>query len=472
MPPQAPGADPIDYQRLFRSGSAPVLLLDPDLVILDVSDAYLRATMTARDTLVGAHLFDAFPDNPDDPDADGVANLRSSLERVRRDLTPDTMAVQKYDIPVPESDGGGFDVRWWSPVNTPVLGARGELRWIIHRVEDVTEYVRLRQHAAEHVERTDELEERTTRLEAEFYLRSQELQAANRRLVELDRVRSAFLSRMSHELRTPLNAVLGFAQVLDYDELSDDQRESVHQILRGGRHLLGLIDDVLDIARVDAGRLNLSVEDVSVRDAVDAAVELVEGRAQALGVRVTSDGVRDEHVVADRQRLVQVLLNLLSNAVKYNRPNGRVDVFTEASGDTHLRVAVRDTGAGIAPAGLDRIFEPFERLGAETTDIEGAGVGLAVAKGLADRMGGTLAVESIVGAGSTFSIELLRATEPVARFPAVAVPVGVHGEARPITVVYVEDNLANLRLIEQVMRLRGSTTLHACLLYTSPSPRD
>jgi signal transduction histidine kinase len=221
-------ACPLEFRCLFESAPGCYLVLDPELVIVAVSDAYLRATITRREDILGRGLFEVFPDNPDDPEATGVGNLRTSLDRVLQHRVPDTMAVQQYDIRRPDAEGGGFEVRHWSPLNTPVLGADGELVYIIHRVEDVTEFVRLQ-------ERGSEQQQRNARMEAEILQRSKELQEANRKLRAANAAKSEFLSRMSHELRTPLNAILGFAQLLELDELTDEQRDSLDHIMSGGR---------------------------------------------------------------------------------------------------------------------------------------------------------------------------------------------------------------------------------------------
>jgi PAS domain S-box-containing protein len=188
-----------------------------------------------------------------------------------------------------------------------------------------------------------------------------------------NRAKSEFLSRMSHELRTPLNAVLGFAQLLELEALTDDQRDAVAHILKGGGHLLDLINEVLDISRVEAGDLAMSPEPVLVAELVDDAVELIRPLADQRGIQLVVDrsGGCDCYMFADRQRVQQVLLNLLSNAVKYNRPRGTVAVSCEQPAATRVRVSVADTGMGIPAERMALLFTPFERLGAEHTVEEG-----------------------------------------------------------------------------------------------------
>ncbi len=213
---------------------------------------------------------------------------------------------------------------------------------------------------------------------------------------------------MSHELRTPLNSILGFAQLLQMDDIPGQQLDAVDHILRAGRHLLDLIDEVLDIARIESGYLELALTPVAVSEIVSEAVELTDPMAARAEVVIRSSvDPRDGQVVtADRQRLMQVLLNLFSNAVKYNKPGGRVDVTCAPGGPGRLRLAVADTGRGIRAEDLDRVFVPFDRLGLEQTGIEGTGVGLALSQHLCERMGGELGLESVADVGSTFVIEL------------------------------------------------------------------
>jgi len=184
-------ADPIpptpDFRALFESAPGLYLVLTPALTIVAVSEAYLQATMTKREEILGRHLFEVFPDNPDDPTATGVSNLRASLGRVLQHRTADAMAVQKYDIRRPESEGGRFEERYWSPVNSPVLGTNGEVAYIIHRVEDVTEFIRLKQAGSEQQRITEDLRTRTAEMEAEIFRRAQQIQEVNNQLrKELD----------------------------------------------------------------------------------------------------------------------------------------------------------------------------------------------------------------------------------------------------------------------------------------------
>jgi PAS domain S-box-containing protein len=282
-----------------------------------------------------------------------------------------------------------------------------------------------------------------------------------------NRAKSDFLSRMSHELRTPLNAILGFAQLLDMDELDPEEKESVDQILKAGRHLLVLVDEVLDIARIEAGRVQLSLEPVDVADVVAEAWELVRHDATSAGIRLESGAaVCGVAVTADRQRLKQALLNLLSNAVKYNRDAGSVRVHCSAgtTGPNRVRISVTDTGRGIPEAAMDRLFVPFERLGADRSGIQGTGIGLAVSRGLVEAMDGEIGVDSVVGTGSTFWLELpldpdQRRHDPADWVAALAARGEAPAEGGTGTILYIEDNPSNFKLIERILARRSGVTL-------------
>jgi PAS domain S-box-containing protein len=248
----------------------------------------------------------------------------------------------------------------------------------------------------------------TSRKQAE-----QALEAAKQAAEQANQAKSEHLARMSHELRTPLNAILGFAQLLELDDLNDDQRDSLRHILSGARHLLALINEVLDIAAIEAGRLQLAPERVDMGELIGEAVSLIRPLADQHGIVLVNPAQPcTAQVVADRRRLKQILLNLLSNAVKYNRPGGSVGLACTQRSGGRVRVGVADSGPGIPPDKLERLFVPFERLGSESTGVEGTGLGLALARRLAEAMGGSVELTSTVGRGSTFWLELPPALTP------------------------------------------------------------
>jgi len=281
-----------------------------------------------------------------------------------------------------------------------------------------------------------------------------------------NRAKSEFLSRMSHELRTPLNAILGFGQLLEMGGDAGRDRESAQHILKAGRHLLALINEVLDIARIDAGRPSISLEPVLVGEVITATLDLMRPQADARHVQLPATvPAADVYVMADRQRLQQVLLNLLSNAVKYNTEGGTVAVscLTEP-GSARVRIAIRDTGRGIPSEMLARLFTPFDRLDAESTAIEGTGLGLALSKRLVEAMGGTIAVESRLGEGTTFSVDIAAAEAPAAPEAladlreAATAPRATRGK-----ILYVEDNVPNIQLLQRIVSRRPGVSLLATM---------
>ena len=289
--------------------------------------------------------------------------------------------------------------------------------------------------------------------------------------------KSEFLSRMSHELRTPLNAILGFGQLLQMQKLPPAQHDRIGHIVTAGRHLLSLINEVLDIARIEAGRVELSLEPVSVSDVVGEVLDLIRPLAAERNVQIQSAGPEcpfyGAYILADRQRLKQVLLNLLSNAIKYNKPGGDVRVNCCAREGGRIGMCVADTGVGIAPENLSRLFVAFDRLGAEHSEVQGTGLGLALSKRLVEAMNGLVTVESKQGEGTAFTLELPRAEsqlEHVARQRRALAPAENNGDApadgptpgvsaRVHQVLYIEDNLSNLTLIEHLLADRPDIKL-------------
>jgi PAS domain S-box-containing protein len=296
--------------------------------------------------------------------------------------------------------------------------------------------------------------------------------------------KSEFLSRMSHELRTPMNAILGFGQILEMRRLGPRETESVNQILKAGQHLLQLINEVLEISRIEAGEMSISIEPVPLYEVITEALNLVRPAAAQRGISLTIDEsgssllVAETFINADRQRLRQVMLNLVSNAVKYNRDHGSVTIAlkkvisgaelhalaptnaanTNDESETRLRIEVRDTGQGIKLEDQTKLFVPFERLGAEGTAIEGTGIGLALAKRLTELMHGQIGFESTLGQGSLFWVELPLAGDPNAQLrpseegeagPSLQEP--LISLSRPVTLLYIEDNASNLSLLESVL---------------------
>ncbi|OEZ91594.1 hybrid sensor histidine kinase/response regulator [Duganella phyllosphaerae] len=291
-----------------------------------------------------------------------------------------------------------------------------------------------------------------------------ELEAARALAEKANLAKSEFLSAMSHELRTPLNAVLGFAQLLASDKPPPTvaQQRSLDQILKGGWYLLQLINEILDLAMIESGKVTMSQESMGLAEVLKDCQSLIAPQAEKRGIRLFFAAMSEPFFVhADRTRVKQVMINLLSNAIKYNRRGGMVIVeCTHAEGD-RVRVSVTDTGAGLNAEQVEQLFQPFNRLGQEEGAEEGTGIGLVVTKQLTELMGGVIGVFSEVGVGTTFWIELAASVEPVLEIAATDLPPAVaEGADAPLkTLLYIEDNPANLNLVEQLVLRRSDLKL-------------
>ncbi len=266
--------------------------------------------------------------------------------------------------------------------------------------------------------------------------------------------KSEFLSRMSHELRTPMNSILGFAQLMAMVEQNKSNKKRINHILKSGQHLLDLINEVLDIARIESGEISFSLESVKVESVIKEAIELVKPLAtnQQITIDLTNTHDKVQFIKADRQRFKQVLLNLLSNSIKYNRQGGSVEIKSEG-GSESVRITVTDSGVGISEEDISKIFTPFERIGADKTTIEGTGLGLAVVKKLMDAMGGNIGVESILNEGTTIWLEFLKATSQNESAETAIRQKTIESNQNELKgiILYVEDNLSNVELVEQIL---------------------
>jgi PAS domain S-box-containing protein len=303
--------------------------------------------------------------------------------------------------------------------------------------------------------------------------------ALNEKKIELEQANYAkdrFLTSMSHELRTPLNAILGFSQLLANEALpstEEQKRGFTQNVLKAGKHLLTLINEILDLAKIESGTLTMSVEPVSLAEVVREAQAMTESMANQRGIRVIYTQKDELHVSADRTRLKQIVLNLVSNAIKYNREMGIVVVECSALSAGRVRISVRDTGAGLSREQLDALFQPFNRLGQEAGAEEGTGIGLVVTKRLVELMQGEIGVTSTVGMGSLFWIELNAATPAEMHATKAATPATPAEMAKPArqlqaagtppTLLYIEDNPANLRLVEDILRFHTNFAVMSAL---------
>jgi PAS domain S-box-containing protein len=416
------------FRRLIENAHDITCILDPQGVMTYLSPSIQRVLGYAPEELVGRNSFDFIHVD----DAEGVAAaIRAVVE------SPEGTGFAEYRFR--HADGSW---RHLEAVGRMVIPGEPESGFVSN-IRDVTE----RKHAEEAL-REATLAAEKARAEAE----------------RANLAKSEFLSRMSHELRTPMNSILGFGQVLARAELRVDQGKHVQHILKAGRHLLRLINEVLEIARIEAGRQSFSLEPVHVGTVMAEAVSLVRPMSEQYEVEVEDvlGPGRDGFVHADRQRLTQVLLNLLSNAIKYNHAGGtvritcQVDAEGEDGEEPRVWLRVEDSGQGIPESRLHQLFTPFARLGAEQTEVEGTGLGLALSLRLAEAMGGTLELERTGPEGSVFRLGLLGAANPLRRAEDAGVPAatrdeGEHGTAQ---LLYIEDNLANLDLVETFLQAR------------------
>jgi PAS domain S-box-containing protein len=556
-PAREHGTPGVDFQAVFDAAPTPLLVLRlPDFTIAAANDAYVAVTRSDRRDFIGRIVFEAFPDDPSDAAARGTAILRDSLDRVVASRRADTMPVLKYSIRRPPAEGGGYEERWWSTINTPVLDPRGEIAYIIHRVEDVTDLRRLQSesatfdrlardqqgvidrlrsataaltteadarqradvelrevrsasdqqrrlyetilagtpdlvyafdrdyrftyanpalltmwgrtleasvgrglrelgyedwHAAMHEREIDQVvaTKQPIRGEVSFphatlgrriydYIfapvldadgevvaiagttrditeRKHAEQERERLLVEAtaaNRAKSEFLAAMSHELRTPLNAIAGYVQLVAmgvHGPVTQSQREALARVERSGQHLLSLINDVLNFAKLEAGRVEYDLRDAALAPLVAEVREMIEPQLAARRLACCVDVADGVIARADAEKMQQILLNLLSNAAKFTPAGGSVRIEAASAADDRVAVRIADTGIGIPAEKLPTIFEPFVQVHRDLTrTVEGTGLGLAISRDLARGMGGELEVESTEGRGSLFTLTLPR----------------------------------------------------------------
>jgi PAS domain S-box len=355
---------------------------------------------------------------------------------------------------------------YWENISiTPIYSDSGELINYLAIKQDITDRKKADQEIRELnanleikiQERTAQLNEANQNLKKEIEERirsEEETQKARLAAEQANQAKSEFLSRMSHELRTPMNSILGFAQLLEMGTLNPNQAKGVTHIIKSGRHLLDLINEVLDISRIESGHLSLSIEPIQIDSLIGEMIDTIKPQAfdRQIEVNYSIPANQNLFVRSDKQRLKQVLLNLLNNAVKYNKEKGSITVKAEKISDKIVRISVIDNGQGIPKDDLPKLFTPFERIGAEKTLTEGTGLGLSVVKKLMEAMGGSYGVDSIAGKGSTFWIELPYCESQIEKaFSSGEIDSASIVHSKTGTILYVEDNKSNVELVEQIL---------------------
>jgi signal transduction histidine kinase len=399
------GDTDLDFKQLFEASPDVLLVLLPDaprFTLCAATDARLVATHTTREETFGRGLFEVFPDNPNDPTATGTNNLRASLERVLATRAPDTMAVQKYDI---RGADGSFVTKYWSPKNLPVLGPDGEVRYILHRVEDVTELVQASEVGEELRGRARLMEREIIRRSRELAEANGELRQANEKLQGLDRAKTSFFSNVSHEFRTPLTLILGpIEHALNQGTaLAGEDLAAVH---RNSVRLLQLVNDLLDFSRIAAGGVELTFSPIELGAFTAGLAGAFQSLVEDAGLSLRVDcPPLPAPVYVDRGRWEKVVLNLVSNAFKFTF-QGEIAVALQWCGD-HVELTVQDTGIGIPEQQLPRIFERFHRVeGARGRSIEGSGIGLALVREIAEMHSGSVEVTSAENQGTRFVVSI------------------------------------------------------------------
>ncbi|TGL52292.1 PAS domain-containing protein [Leptospira kemamanensis] len=593
-----------DFQNIFRSLPELYMLLDLDFNIIDISDAYAKATLIERENVVGHNLFEVFPDNPDDVSADGVKQLRSSLTQVLNYKRTSTMALQKYDITKP--DGSGFEVRYWSPRNSPVFDSNGDLVCIVHTAEDVTDFVYLKEQKVHQSELTDEMTERISKMESEVITRAKEVIEKNEALLNSEqnlsitlssigdavlatdehgiinrlnpvaesltgwtereaigknvsdvlqlvyvssglpksipifevisngtvkassqdgilihrygrkinisdtcspirnkngeiigsilvfrdiseefaaktflekakenaemanKAKDAFLATMSHEIRTPLSGLIGMLELLYQTTLSDDQKRLVNNALVSGNSLLRILSDILDLSKIEEGKLELSLQPTSISQLLSEVVTTYLQIASSKGLNLryeVDEKIASAHIM-DPLRLSQIINNFVSNGIKFTQKGSikvSANLIKNIDSLQQIQFSVTDTGIGLSESDQSKLFQSYTQATADTARLYGGtGLGLSICMRLSELMDGNITIDSSPGVGSTFSITLSLPTAKMdiksqnSKEKVLATIEPIHfSETYTPRILAVDDNSVNLEIIIRQLKVFG-----------------
>ena len=407
------------FSKAFQSNSSMMSIsIFENGCFIDANNAFIETTGYSREEIIGKTSTEL-----------GLFDDPNAKQEILRDLN-NNVPVRKREIKIITKNGS---------VRVGLLSADsifiGDMRCLLVVTTDITDRIKF------------EEEIRNARREAEM----------------ANLAKSEFLSRMSHELRTPMNSILGFAQLLSMGDLNPGQKKGVNHIMRSGKHLLDLINEVLDISRIEAGRLSLSLEPVQITEVIVEMMDIVRHQATERNVKLELVGSKENllYINSDKQRIKQILLNLITNAIKYNTKDGAVLVETivqpkNEAGIVPVRISISDNGTGIAEEDIPKLFNPFERIGAEKTETEGTGLGLSVTKKLVDAMGGSLGVESVLGKGSTFWIEFPLSEKYSEEKIRLIGSLEQKLYNKTGLILYIEDNASNVELVVEILESQRS----------------
>ena len=470
-----------DYQHLFESSPSSFLILlpDTDFTIVAVTDDYLNDTLTKRENILGKPVFEVFPDNPSEPESHSTKLLADSFNRAIATKSVDTMATLRYDVPRP--DGNGFEERYWRPVNKVALSTNGEILYIIHRAQDVTDYVQLlAENKANQIERED-LTAQKIIMEKEVKYRSLELEAKNIELTkandalkqstdmlyEQGQKKDEFLAMLAHELRNPLSPISAAADILSFKKLSDEKIKQCSDIIsRQVKHMTSLIDDLLDVSRVKKGLITLKLDKINLSEIIAQSLEQVKPLVESFNHQLfLKSPMQTIFVMGDQHRLIQIFTNIIGNAAKYTPEGGCLNLTLETEGEL-AKIVVTDNGVGMDDELIKNAFELFTQA-SRTSDRSqgGLGIGLALVKSLVELHQGSVTISSQgIGKGCQLTVLLPLLALNIGNEPSVTVDdhltkVPTNGA---IKVMVVDDSAANAEMVASLLEMTGYKVIVEC----------